>query len=142
MMQRKCATCIVSAQIAGGVASGWFCLESLVLTLGITATAFSFYRDRTREKAKRMFHVSLLYLPVFMSGLLIHRPSNNQELMVEDSRLAESSSCTKISEQESENHIHKSKTSHPTYEKRARPPVAYASVAPFPFLPAPSYNTS
>ena len=142
MMQRKCVTCIDSAQIAGGVTSGWFCLESLVLTLGITATAFSFYRDRTREKARRMFHVSLLYLPVFMSGLLIHRPPDNQLLMVEDSNLAESSSCTKISVPESENHNQKTKMRHPTYEKRARPPVAYASVAPFPFLPAPSYYAS
>ncbi|KAG8653765.1 hypothetical protein MANES_05G061000v8 [Manihot esculenta] len=79
-----------------GVTSGWFCLESSLLTLAISASAFSFYRDRTVHKARRMFHASLLYLPVFMSGLLFHRIT--------------------------------------------RAPVAYASVAPFPFLPAPSYS--
>ncbi|XP_045793676.1 uncharacterized protein LOC123888628 isoform X1 [Trifolium pratense] len=50
-----------------GVTSGWFCLEStaLALALAISAAAFSFYRDRTKERARRMFHASLLYLPVF-----------------------------------------------------------------------------
>ncbi|PNX62973.1 protoheme IX farnesyltransferase mitochondrial-like, partial [Trifolium pratense] len=42
----------------GGVTSGWFCLEStaLALALAISAAAFSFYRDRTKERARRMFH--------------------------------------------------------------------------------------
>ncbi|CAN0900440.1 Protoheme IX farnesyltransferase, mitochondrial [Linum grandiflorum] len=81
-----------------GMASGWFCLESTILTLAIGASAFSFYREPTMEKAKRMFYASLLYLPIFMTGILLHR--------------------------------------------NTRPPVAYASVAPFPFLPAPSYAPS
>ena len=59
--------------------SGWFCLESSLLTLAISASAFSFYKDRTMVKAKRMFHASLLYLPVFMSGLLFHRLCDDQQ---------------------------------------------------------------
>lgn len=77
-----------------------------------------------------MFHASLLYLPVFMGGLLIHRISDNEQSLTMDSTdlfLHLTSSDTKPSES-------------PSREKRKpRPPVAYASAAPFPFLPAPSY---
>ncbi|XP_054807995.1 protoheme IX farnesyltransferase, mitochondrial [Prosopis cineraria] len=121
-----------------GVTSGWFCLESLVLTAAITASAFSFCRDRTKEKARRMFYASLLYLPVFMSGLLIHRVSNNQ--LTADSA-AKSSSSMETSIQNDENFARKTKERH-MKGAPARPPVAYASVAPFPFLPAPLYNSS
>nr|XP_028949739.1 protoheme IX farnesyltransferase, mitochondrial-like isoform X2 [Malus domestica] len=38
-----------------GMTSGWFCLESTLLTLAIAATSFSFYRDRTTHKARKMF---------------------------------------------------------------------------------------
>lgn len=109
--------------------SGWFSLESTVITLAITAAAFSFYRDRTTQKARKMFHASLLYLPVFMSGLLLHRRTiDNQECLVEDNpKIIELSSSS-----ESEKYDRKS-------NKKARAPVAYASVAPFPFLPAPCY---
>ncbi|KAK8338079.1 hypothetical protein V6Z11_A09G230900 [Gossypium hirsutum] len=67
-----------------GVASGWFCVESSVITLAISAAAFSFYRDRTTQKARRMFYASLLYLPVFMSGLLFHRLSDNPQCLAEN----------------------------------------------------------
>ncbi|KAE8658466.1 Protoheme IX farnesyltransferase [Hibiscus syriacus] len=79
-----------------GVASGWFCLESSVITLAISAAAFSFYRDRTTLKARRMFYASLLYLPVFMSGLLFHRLSDEQQCLADNpDRIAEISSFTK-----------------------------------------------
>ncbi|OIV91244.1 hypothetical protein TanjilG_30466 [Lupinus angustifolius] len=116
-----------------GLASEWFCLESTILTLAISATAFSFYRDRTREKARRMFHASLLYLPVFMSGLLVHRRSDNPQL-VEDaaaSFVKSNAYPSKSLEVEDKNNKQKSRG------KKTRPPVAYASVAPFPFLPVP-----
>ncbi|XP_027366195.1 protoheme IX farnesyltransferase, mitochondrial [Abrus precatorius] len=123
-----------------GVTSGWFCLESTVLTLAISAAAFSFYRDRTKEKARRMFHASLLYLPVFMSGLLIHRRSDDQQFIEDKVKgFVKSSSSVEISELEDKNGNQKVKGRHP-HQTQARPPVAYASVAPFPFLPAPSYN--
>ncbi|KAF3437844.1 hypothetical protein FNV43_RR20600 [Rhamnella rubrinervis] len=118
-----------------GLASSWFCAESTLLTLAISATAFSFYRDRTTQKARRMFHASLLYLPVFMSGILFHRLSDNSE----NQNIAEDNVDTALdfsSSQERLNVNHKSKRT------QVRPPVAYASVAPFPFLPAPSYVAS
>lgn len=114
----------------GGVTSGWFCIESTILTLAISATAFSFYKDRTTQKARRMFHASLLYLPVFMSGILFHRISDNQQCHAEES----SESIVELSMfSEDGNVIQKDKL------KQHRPPVSYASVAPFPFLPVPSY---
>lgn len=121
-----------------GVTSGWFCLESTALTLAISAAAFSFYRDRTKERARRMFHASLLYLPVFMAGLLIHRRTDNQHFLeVNAEGFMKSPSSVETSEMDDKNGNQKIKGRQGT---RARPPVAYASIAPFPFLPAPSYD--
>ncbi|GAU12106.1 hypothetical protein TSUD_00720, partial [Trifolium subterraneum] len=128
-----------------GVTSGWFCLESTALTLAISAAAFSFYRDRTKERARRMFHASLLYLPVFMAGLLVHRRTDNQQLCIDNQHLLEvnakgfmnSPSSVETSEMDDKNGNQKIKG---RQGNRARPPVAYASIAPFPFLPAPSYD--
>lgn len=77
-----------------------------------------------------MFHASLLYLPVFMSGLLFHRISGESEL----------SSSLEAQELDSGTDNQKSKGRHTIAGTQARAPVAYASVAPFPFLPAPSYS--
>lgn len=124
----------------GGVTSGWFCLESTVLTFAISAAAFSFYKDRTREKARRMFHASLLYLPVFMSGLLIHRRADNQQFLEDNAKgFVKSPSSVETSQLDDKNCNQKTKGRRP-FGTQARPPVAYASIAPFPFLPAPSYD--
>lgn len=120
---------------AGGVTSGWFCLESSVLTLAISAAAFSFYRDRTTQKARKMFHASLLYLPVFMTGLLVHRLPDNEQCIKEDNSV-EISSFSETKDEESEN-LNENEVMQSRVRKQARSPVAYASVAPFPFLPAP-----
>lgn len=86
-----------------------------------------------------MFHASLLYLPVFMGGLLVHRLSDNEQSVTVDNSdrfLDLSSSDAGLTEHSS-----------PRNKKRAaltgaqsRAPVAYASVAPFPFLPVPIYE--
>ncbi|KAK6916209.1 UbiA prenyltransferase family [Dillenia turbinata] len=123
-----------------GMASGWFCLESTLLTLAMSATAFSFFRDRTTKSARRMFHVSLLYLPVFMSGILFHRQSSelisgaNSECTIEP----EFSSETLAEDHESLDTGHNCRNSTVNPQAR-RSLVACASAAPFPFLPAPSY---
>ncbi|CAN7007721.1 unnamed protein product [Brassica oleracea var. botrytis] len=109
-----------------GLTSSWFCIESTLLTMAIAATAFSFYRHGTMEKARKMFHASLLFLPVFMSGLLIHRVYvDNQQPVLEVASLQNSAPG------EVKTHRRKKRT--------AQAPVAYASAAPFPFLPAPSF---
>ncbi|KAL8227925.1 hypothetical protein R6Q57_015509, partial [Mikania cordata] len=60
-----------------GITYGWFCLESTLLALAISGTAVSFLLNRTKGTARRMFQASLLYLPVFMSGLMFHRVNEN-----------------------------------------------------------------
>ncbi|KAK9273087.1 hypothetical protein L1049_017894 [Liquidambar formosana] len=123
-----------------GITSGWFCLESSLLAGAISATAFTFYLDRTTKNARRMFHASLLYLPVFMSGLLFHRLPDNQKCLAEDrsERIVKLPS-SEILLQEVENVDSWKNVQHSAVGSQARPPVAFASVAPFPFLPAPSY---
>ncbi|KAK4773974.1 hypothetical protein SAY87_028993 [Trapa incisa] len=125
-----------------GLASGWFCMESSILTLAISATAFSFYRDRTMQKARRMFYASLLYLPVFMSGILLHRLSDDQQHLDANNsdRFPELLSLpgTAIDDNGHHNEV---RTRQVNGVSPRRPPVAYASYAPFPFLPAPSYDS-
>ncbi|XP_076928663.1 protoheme IX farnesyltransferase, mitochondrial-like [Bidens hawaiensis] len=126
-----------------GITSGWFCLESTLLALAISGTAVSFLLNRTKTTARRMFHASLLYLPVFMSGLMFHRVYNDDQhsLAIEntkDNMLI--SYPTTTHKQESRN---PDKTKHDKGNMVvSRPPVAYASVAPFPFLPVPIYASS
>ncbi|CAL5331204.1 unnamed protein product [Camellia sinensis] len=126
---------------SGGITSGWFCLESTLLAFAISGTALSFYLNRTTKNARRMFHASLLYLPVFMSGMLLHRLPDNQQLLGEENSegitIQLSSSETLVQEIEIANCEKKAK--HSGVCAQAQPPVAYASVAPFPFLPAPTY---
>ncbi|KAI8572533.1 hypothetical protein RHMOL_Rhmol01G0206900 [Rhododendron molle] len=125
-----------------GITSGWFCLESTLLALAITGTALSFYLNRTTKNARRMFHASLLYLPVFMSGLLLHRIPDNQQLVgEEEGGIVENLSSSETLAQEIEFNGQK-KVKYAGVGTQARPPVAFASVAPFPFLPAPIYPTS
>ncbi|KAL6964898.1 Protoheme IX farnesyltransferase, mitochondrial [Sarracenia purpurea var. burkii] len=119
-----------------GITSGWFCLESTVLALAISGTALSFYLNRTTKNARRMFHASLLYLPVFMSGLLFHRLSDDQQLRLEEDSHLLLSSGTLAEETEINR---RKKVNRSAVSARGQPPVAYASVAPFPFLPAPNY---
>ncbi|CAI9103393.1 OLC1v1001860C1 [Oldenlandia corymbosa var. corymbosa] len=124
-----------------GITSSWFCFESTILALAISGTAMSFYLDRTTKSARRMFHASLLYLPVFMSGLLLHRQSGNQQYQKVDnlhkSFDTSASSELMVDETDTSNEPRRSKSK--SAGPRGRPPVAYASAAPFPFLPAPTY---
>ncbi|KAG0497195.1 hypothetical protein HPP92_001886 [Vanilla planifolia] len=117
-----------------GITTKWFAIESSIITLFISAAAVLFIRARTAKTARRMFRASLLYLPVFMSGMLLHRlPLNDQEAYLvvsssQDEELLRSSGDEGLLGFEKE-HMH-----------AASPPVAYASVAPFPFLPVPLYH--
>lgn len=119
-----------------GLTSKWFTLESSLLTLCMSIGAVMFVRERTAKSARRMFHGSLLYLPVFMAGVLLHRlpndkqetMSNTQGLLISDPR-----------EYKDESSSHQKRQTRKASGFHARAPVAYASIAPFPFLPAPLY---
>ncbi|CAN6678510.1 unnamed protein product [Malus baccata var. baccata] len=101
-----------------------------------SAASFSFYRDRTTHKARKMFHASLLYLPVFLSGIMFHRIVDNQQSLSEEN--SESSVELSLSSQNG-NVNRKSRLRNSTDGTQVRPPVSYASMAPFPCLPVPSY---
>ncbi|KAL6493420.1 Protoheme IX farnesyltransferase, mitochondrial [Orobanche gracilis] len=122
-----------------GITSGWFCAESTLLALAISSTAVSFFLNRTTKNARRMFHASLLYLPVFMGGLLLHRLPLDTEQSHTDLFVDLSSSPECGLEQQTIPLENKRPAFGGAY---ARPPVAYASAAPYPFLPAPSYMSS
>ena len=65
---------------AGGLSSEWFGLEASLLTMGLTIGALSFVLEPSPKTARRMFYGSLLYLPAFMAGLLLHRLPNEQKV--------------------------------------------------------------
>ncbi|KAI9122902.1 hypothetical protein K1719_005791 [Acacia pycnantha] len=88
-----------------------------------------------------MFHASLIYLPVFMSGLLIYRLSDNQLIADNAAKSLKFSSCVETSVENGENVPRKKKERHMKVTP-ARPPVAFFSVAPLPFHPAPLYDNS
>ncbi|KAI3954155.1 hypothetical protein MKW98_017979 [Papaver atlanticum] len=121
-----------------GVTSGWFCLESTLLTLFMTAGAVMFVRDRTAKNARRMFHGSLLYLPIFMSGMLFHRVTENQQTLT---ATTPGLFTTETQVQNSDRHIVMGRKGS-SIGIQSRAPVAYASIAPFPFLPVPIYADS
>ncbi|XP_024525255.1 protoheme IX farnesyltransferase, mitochondrial [Selaginella moellendorffii] len=146
---RNCAYLLPVGFIAhyAGVTSGFFGPEAAILTAGMGATAALFYRDPTLQRARHMFRASLLYLPALMFAMLLHRvpnsntakesldntaPSGNEtSLEVVNDALLETSGSEMLEKK-------KSKRSNP--EDYTRPPIAYASAAPFPFLPVPYFR--
>lgn len=77
-----------------------------------------------------------------MSGLLFHCVSDSQQCLAEEQseKIVELSSSFKTVAEENGNIDRNNKLSRSSVGRQARPPVAYASVAPFPFLPVPSYS--
>lgn len=127
----------------GGITSGWFCVESTLLSLAISSTATSFYLNRTTKNARKMFRASLLFLPVFMGGLLVHRLSGNEQSVTKNlEQFTDLSYSTEMGMEVTELAISQQKRKRAIVDKQVRPPVSYASIAPFPFLPAPSYASS
>uniref|UniRef100_A0A0D3EPP4 Heme O synthase n=1 Tax=Oryza barthii TaxID=65489 RepID=A0A0D3EPP4_9ORYZ len=126
------------ADPTGGLTSEWFSLEASLLTLGLTIGALSFVLEPTPKTARRMFYGSLLYLPAFMAGLLLHRLPNEQK----EHNVTQTSEITGIlygAEQQDEERARQKREDRKPSRIHSRPPVAYASVAPFPFLPVPIY---
>jgi len=75
-----------------------------------------------------------------MTGLLIHRQSDGEQVLEDKAKgFVKSASSGEALELDDDDDNQNMKVKRP-YWTQARPPVAYASVAPFPFLPAPSYN--
>ncbi|KAJ1284377.1 hypothetical protein BS78_03G199200 [Paspalum vaginatum] len=120
-----------------GLTSEWFGLEASLLTLGLTIGALSFLLKPSPKTARRMFYGSLLYLPAFMAGLLLHRLPNEQMLqnLTEKTELNGVLYGADLQDEVRQKHKDRKHS-----RVQSRPPVAYASVAPFPFLPVPIYE--
>ena len=125
---------------AGGLSSEWFGLEASLLTMGLTIGALSFVLEPSPKTARRMFYGSLLYLPAFMAGLLLHRLPNEQKVH----NLTEKSELDGVlygADLQDDQRARQKYEDRKPSRGQSRPPVAYASVAPFPFLPVPIYES-
>ncbi|KAJ7540479.1 hypothetical protein O6H91_10G016900 [Diphasiastrum complanatum] len=129
-----------------GITSGFFGPEALVLTAGMGITAAMFYFSPTAKRARQLFRASLLYLPLFMGAMLLHRLPNIEQHK-EHSALADCDAVMtedvllRDSEERPDRTLPKFDDRN-FLESPSRPPIAFVSIAPFPFLPAPEYRTS
>ncbi|BBM96815.1 heme o synthase [Marchantia polymorpha subsp. ruderalis] len=122
-----------------GVTSEYFGWENLVLTSGIGAMAALFYLRPNPETARRLFRSSLIYLPFFMSAMVFHRRPNailNVESIKSVELKREHLSEAEFNSEDKDTLIFPSKCQKTIMH---RPPIAFISYAPFPFLPAPDY---
>lgn len=67
-----------------GMANTSFAYESTLLSAGMLASAAWFYRHPSITNARKMFRVSLLYLPALMVTLPLHREPNTHSITWED----------------------------------------------------------
>lgn len=66
-----------------GVTTWWLALDSLPLNLWNAYLGYQFYKDSDTRSARRLFRLSLIYLPILMLMILIHKkPRTEQEEVV------------------------------------------------------------
>lgn len=121
------------------VVSGHLGTQMLVLSAGFGASATSFYLSPTSVTARKMFRVSLLYLPMVMAAMIYQRiPNPNLR-----SHRPEDAESEEFGEDQ-EQLVYSDLKGIQTDMKRpwsVLPPIASLSAAPFPFLPAPEDRT-
>lgn len=61
-----------------GIANAYFASEAGIMAGIMAITAARFYRNPSNATARGVFRASLLYLPVFMIGLMVHRTPERQ----------------------------------------------------------------
>lgn len=114
-----------------GLTTQWFGLETALLSVGMGATAALFYRNPSTERARKLFRTSLLYLPVLLTAMLVHRlPNKDKNEALNESCVSDESHAGIVLDEETEG------------KRLSQPPVAFFSVAPFPFLPVPDISSS
>ena len=113
--------------------SEWFGLETALLSAGMGTSAALFYFKPSNDRARKLFRASLLYLPFVMVGMLSHRHPNVAESDLDEGLTMNGEMIT------SNIQAHKVLLDS---QQISRPPVAYFSVAPFPFLPLPDFTPS
>eukprot|EP00246_Nothoceros_aenigmaticus_P016179 TRINITY_DN7156_c0_g1_i1.p1 TRINITY_DN7156_c0_g1~~TRINITY_DN7156_c0_g1_i1.p1 ORF type:complete len:211 (-),score=24.35 TRINITY_DN7156_c0_g1_i1:445-1077(-) len=119
-----------------GTATKYFTVEATLLTGGMGLMATLFYLKPSTQSARRLFFSSLLYLPLYMSSMVIHRLPNRISSEMDNTKLADEQPAGTLTRWQPEAR---------TVEKKNdalrkilhRPPIAFVSVAPFPLLPFP-----
>lgn len=95
-------------------------------------TAARFYRNPSNSSAKGLFRASLLYLPVFMTGLIIHRTPERRLGSTATAAAAEQRSDGSVAAPDDERDVDSARGS-----RGGRRP---AFAPPFPLLPLPHRN--
>ncbi|KAK9823368.1 hypothetical protein WJX72_002264 [[Myrmecia] bisecta] len=117
-----------------GVATPAFGYEAALVTGGMTVAAAAFYQAPSSPAARTLFRASLLHLPLFMGGLVLHRVPNTQEHKSQQQLFARLHLKLTGSDLSVTSNLRER-------WQRASPPahtaLHAASIAPFPFLPVP-----
>ncbi|XP_024395445.1 protoheme IX farnesyltransferase, mitochondrial [Physcomitrium patens] len=119
------------------VVSSHFGIQNLVLSGIFGASAASFYFNPTSVTARKMFRVSLLYLPIFMGAMIYQRIPNSN---LKRQELSENDRAVKHQKQLVYADL-KGIGKDMKQPWSLMPPIASLSAAPFPFLPAPEDRT-
>ena len=62
-----------------GVTTWWLALDSLPLNLWQTYLGYQFYKDSDTRSARKLFRFSLLYLPILMLMILLHKKPRTEK---------------------------------------------------------------
>lgn len=63
-----------------GVTTWWLALDSLPLNIWQTYLGYQFFKDSDSRSARKLFRFSLLYLPILMLMILLHKkPASKRE---------------------------------------------------------------
>lgn len=83
---RHCALLLPLGAVAVAlqIASPWFAGEAAVLAAAMGAGALSFRAQPSAAGARKLFKGSLLYLPLLLAGLAVHRQPNRHTLSWQD----------------------------------------------------------
>lgn len=83
---RHCAFLLPLGAVAVAlqITSPWFAGEAAVLAAAMGAGALSFRSQPTAAGARQLFKGSLLYLPLLLAGLAVHRQPNRHSLSWQD----------------------------------------------------------
>eukprot|EP00249_Psilotum_nudum_P011364 c23128_g1_i1 orf=20-1630(+) len=129
-----------------GMTSEWFGVETGMLTSGMIAMAALFYCNPSKERARKLFRGSLLYLPLLMAAMLFHHcPNQKADMLLKDEIRIEhlkdsDAKCVPTTAVAFEDIVMMDPLKHSS-GNLYKPPVAFLSVAPFPFLPVPEYSS-
>ena len=118
--------CVEISLMQVGTTTLAFGYEATIAAGTLATTAAVFYGTPSQKSARLLFRFSLLFLPVFMLGMLIHRVPNDHSVTFTSlkAKLAEGFSLGSTPDRTHElNGVHW--------------PVREFSVAPGPFLPVP-----